>query len=161
MSQDPAKKEDQQPSTRERDGKQVRAGRAWYPIRSSSSAECFESAEEEEAMPGVEPGAPWGEVVSNAPYPMTVQDFQRWRGVAESYYCELVNGHLIQTPWQGMGGSLAAINLAARLLFAAKRQHRGYAVTGSYFSYTHRAGVRADGPLGEPGLYFPVTHAPN
>jgi hypothetical protein len=110
-------------------------------------------------MPGVEPGVPWGEVVPNAPYPMTVQDFQRWRGVAESYYCELVSGHLIQTPWQGMGAGLAAMNLAARLLFAVKSQKRGYAVTGSYF---HLPFVRESAPtvLRASLAYISPEHTP-
>jgi Uma2 family endonuclease len=64
----------------------------------------------------------WGEVVTEAPYPMSQEEFDRWPGDGWRY--ELVAGKLMRMPINGGDHSHLAITLA--VAFVAQCGHLGY-----------------------------------
>lgn len=66
--------------------------------------------------------APWAEVVPDAPYPMSQEQFNSWP--ADSWRYELIRGRLVRMPMNGGGHSLIAIKLT--VAFVAQCGHLGY-----------------------------------
>lgn len=68
----------------------------------------------------------WGQVVTDAPYPMSLEEFLRWPEDGKRY--ELIRGRMIEMPGTGGGHGYIATKLAVALL--AQCGHLGYALTG-------------------------------
>lgn len=68
--------------------------------------------------------APWAEIVPDAPYPMTAEDFANWPDDGHWLY-ELVDGRLVRMPHPGGRHGRIALRLGAALLVFVEKHQLG------------------------------------
>ena len=92
--------------------------------------------------------APWAEIVPDAPYPMSQEEYERWPD-DDGYKYELVSGRLVRVPNSGFH-----MRFSAEIFFALKvyaREHPEWRAFGSDSTFR----------LPQPGAKKPLTLCPD
>lgn len=75
-----------------------------------------------------ETDVPWAEIVPDAPFPMTVADYERWSDDGPRY--ELVRGRLVKLPFGSFGRGVISGNLIVALANFVDTHHLGDVLSG-------------------------------
>lgn len=103
--------------------------------------------------------APWAEVVPDAPYPMTVEEFERWPKDGRWKY-ELVRGRLVRMPHASGGHGHIAMKLGAALLAFVEEHHLGYVLAAETGFILTLPGDESETELAPDVAYVHTVHAP-
>lgn len=103
--------------------------------------------------------APWAEVVPDAPYPMTAEDFEHWPDDGRWLY-ELVNGRLVRMPHPGGRHGKIVAKLSAFLLLYVLQNNLGDVLAAETGFIVTQPGDKGEIELAPDVSFVRKTRAP-